>query len=332
MPLKRAPYSVPKEKQIRVIVDTDCNCEADDHFAVCHAIMTPKFEVKAVLAEHYGKDFSGTSVEDTQQQSYREACKLLTLMGLSGEIPVLEGCKAALSNETEYIESPASRFIVEEAMREDERPLFIVNQGAVTNLASACLMEPRIAGHMTAIWIGGAPYPEGGREFNLCNDILAANVLMDSGMELWQVPSNVYSTMKVSFAVLYDKLYSCGNVGRYMYDNMMRVNEIFVAYMEAVRAGDPGMSKGAKAAAFPGGESWQLGDSPGVGLMLTDHEGHYTLEGAPRFEPKTGRYFLRPENTHRIRVYHSVDSHFILEDFFAKLRYYYGDERQGEER
>lgn len=35
-------------------------------------------------------------------------------------------------------------------------------------------------------------------------------------------------------------------------------------------------------------------------------------------------YRLRPDSPHRIRVYHSVDRTFILEDFFAKLRYYFG--------
>lgn len=36
------------------------------------------------------------------------------------------------------------------------------------------------------------------------------------------------------------------------------------------------------------------------------------------------RYRLRPDSPRRIRVYHSVDRTFILEDFFAKLRYYFG--------
>lgn len=332
MPLKKAPYDIPDKKKIRVIIDTDCNCEADDHFAVCHAIMTPKFEIMAILAEHYGKDFSKTSVEGTEEKSYKEVHKLLKLMNLSGEIPVLEGCKAVLSNEREYVESEASRFIVQEAMKEDKRPLFIINQGAITNLASAYLMEPQIVGRITAIWIGGAPYPKGGREFNLCNDINAANVMMDSGIELWQVPSNVYSSMKVSFAMLYKQVYPYGKIGKYMYENVMRVNQIFVEHMATLMENDTSRSDAAKAAAFPGGESWQLGDSPGVGLLLTDHEGHYVMEGAPRFELTTGFYCLRPENKNKIRVYNYVDNTFILEDFFAKLQYYYDEKNEEEER
>ena len=46
-------YDVPEEKRIRVIVDTDAACEADDPFAIAHALMTKKFEVKAITAEHF---------------------------------------------------------------------------------------------------------------------------------------------------------------------------------------------------------------------------------------------------------------------------------------
>ena len=67
-----------------------------------------------------------------------------------------------------------------------------------------------------------------------------------------------------------------------------------------------------------------MGDSAAVGLLLSDHLRCFSLVGAPRIEPDGCRYRLRPDNPHRIRVYHSVDRTFILEDFFAKLRYYFG--------
>ena len=61
-----------------------------------------------------------------------------------------------------------------------------------------------------------------------------------------------------------------------------------------------------------------------VGLLLSDHLRCFSLVGAPRIEPDGCRYRLRPDSPRRIRVYHSVDRTFILEDFFAKLRYYFG--------
>ena len=35
-------YTVPHNKQIRVIIDTDAACEADDPFAIVQALLSPK--------------------------------------------------------------------------------------------------------------------------------------------------------------------------------------------------------------------------------------------------------------------------------------------------
>ncbi|MDF2514008.1 MAG: hypothetical protein K0S04_3874 [Herbinix sp.] len=317
--MKESLYSVPKSKQIRVIIDSDCDCEADDQYAIAHALMTPKFDVIGIIAAHFGK-------KESEEKSYREIHKILELMDLQGKIKVLHGCQESLPDEENYIASEGSQFIVEEARKEDSRPLFVVCQGAITNLANAYLMDSRIAERLTAIWIGGGNYPEGGWEFNLFNDINAANVVMDSSIELWQVPMKAYSLMKVSFSVLFEKVYPCGNIGKYLVENLMRVNEeVGKESLDDLDGifGDIKMSQGAKAAFYPGGESWQLGDSPVVGLMLLDHHGHYELQGAPRFN-QDGTYLLRDDNTHKIRVYHYVDSNFILNDFYSKLKYYYG--------
>ncbi len=326
--MKKAPYDVPASKKIRVILDTDCACEADDQYAVSHALMTPKFDVVGITAAHFNTMFGGATVAETAQKSFDEAQKVVDLMGLHDEVKVYHGCADVLPDEKTPVDSEASRFIIEEAMREDERPLFVAVRGAIPNVASAYLMKPEIADKFTIIWIGGGVYPEGGWEFNAGNDLTAANVIMDSPIELWQVPQNVYAMMKVSFAELYEKVYPYGEIGKYIVDYMVNhVNKGMMGDMSVQREKklmEAGYSRAAIRAMYPGGESWQVGDSPVVGLMLTDHAGHYTVEGAPRFEYGTCRYLLRPGNPRKIRVYNYVDSHFILEDFFAKIKYYFG--------
>lgn len=52
-------YKVPDSKKIRVIIDTDAACEADDQYAIAHALMTQKFIVKGITAEHFGAEFEG---------------------------------------------------------------------------------------------------------------------------------------------------------------------------------------------------------------------------------------------------------------------------------
>ena len=47
-------YEVPDDKKIRVIIDTDAACEADDPFAIAQALLIKKFIVKAVFAAHFG--------------------------------------------------------------------------------------------------------------------------------------------------------------------------------------------------------------------------------------------------------------------------------------
>ena len=51
---------------------------------------------------------------------------------------------------------------------------------------------------------GVETYP--GIEFNLRNDIAAANVVYDSDIPVWQVPSNVYSQVSVSYTELEEKI------------------------------------------------------------------------------------------------------------------------------
>ena len=327
--LKKAPYEVPAWRKLRVIIDTDCGCEADDHYAVAHQLMTPKFDVVGITAAHYWTRFGRPSTAASAEHSFREAQKVVDLMSLHDDVKVYHGCADQLPDEHTPVDSEASRFIIQEAMKEDDRPLVITVQGAITNVASAYLMKPEIASRILVVWIGGGVYPVGGMEFNAGNDINAANVIMDSPIELWQVPQNVYSMMKVSFATLYEKVYPYGDIGKALVEYMVKdINGMLNSpemgkEIEKLLAGAK-MSPGAFAAMYPGGENWQVGDSPVVGLLLTDHEGHYTIEGAPRFDKETCQYQLRPGNPRKIRVYNWVDSHFILDDFYAKLKYYFG--------
>lgn len=316
MKFKKAPYEVPECKKIKVICDTDAYCEGDDQYAIAHLLMTGKLEVLGFTAEHFDTLLldSKTGGNDSMQQSYDEICNVLELMGLREDYPVFKGVVDHLRDEKTPENTDAGKFIAEQAsgMKEGDN-LAVVAQGAISNVADALLINPEIADKMFVIWIGGGAYPEGSWEFNLNGDVNAVNVVLDSNVELWQVPCNVYSMMKVSFQELYEKVSHCGKIGKYLYENLLRVN---TKLCEIPLFG--GMST------YPGGESWQLGDSPVVGLLMTDHCYDYELMPAPRVDEE-GHYLLRPANERKIRVYNYVDHRMILENMFAKLKYYYGD-------
>src|SRR5690606_35546843 len=111
--------------------------------------------------------------------------------------------------------------IIDEAKKTGEGPLLVAFLGPLTDMASALLMDPSIADDdVTVIWIGGAPYgdvePEKWPEFNLSNDIAAANVVFRSGIDVWQVPWSTYVRTAVGYAELDEKVAPCGPLGRYL--------------------------------------------------------------------------------------------------------------------
>ncbi len=282
----------PREAKRRVIVNTDAKNEADDQYAIVHALLTPSFELHGIIPAHFGAGKSATSLQD----SHDETMLLLHLMGLEDDVRVEDGATHAMPDKETPVDSAGARFIIDEALKEDERPLHIAFYGPLTDMASALLLEPSIVErNIRVIWIGGGPWPSGGREYNLSNDIHAANLVMKSRLELWQVPKSAYRTMSVSTAELIEKVYPQGEIGKYLVEQLIKHN----------------------AATIPGMEFRSLGDSPCIGIIMDPESGTYSWRPAPTFDEQmhyihTGQY--RP-----IRVYENVNTRFIHEDLFAKL-------------
>lgn len=82
--MRSFPYPIPEEKKVRVILDTDCACEADDPYAIVHALLSPKISVTGICAEHFADRFG----PDSMEESYREILHVLDLAGLNGQVPV----------------------------------------------------------------------------------------------------------------------------------------------------------------------------------------------------------------------------------------------------
>lgn len=304
----KLPFDIPESKKIRLIINTDAKNEADDQFAIVHALLTPRFKIKGIIAAQFEKTASMMNRTDTMQQSYDEIQKVLSLMDLQGQVPVYKGAANALESVTEPQISEGAEAIVLEALKDDPSPLYVVFLGPLTDMASALLMEPSIADKLTVIWIGGGHYPEGGWEYNLLNDINAANVVFDSNVELWQVPHTVYTTMRVSIAELAYKVKPYGEIGSYLYQQLIDFNNWAAdAFQDSP---------------WPKGEMWSLGDSPAISLLLDDHEYGYDIVPAPRITEDM--YYVHDQKERMIRVYHYVDARFTLEDMFAKLALTYG--------
>jgi purine nucleosidase len=283
----------PPEKKSRVIVNTDAKNEADDQYAIVHAILTPSFDLHGILPAHFGTHKSATSLQD----SHDEVIRLLRLMDLDGKIRMADGAPRALPDEETPVPSPGAQLIIEEALRDDPRPLHVAFYGPLTDMASALLLEPRIAErNLRVVWIGGGPYPQGSREYNLSNDVHAANLVFRSRLEVWQIPSSVYRSVAVGYAELAERVSPHGALGRYLVEQLVEWNAANVQGPIEYRS---------------------LGDSPAVGVILYPDCGRWEWRPAPEFEPTM--HYRHTGRNRPIRVYETIDARFILEEFFAKL-------------
>ena len=199
--------------KIRVIICSDAKNEADDQYALVHALLSKKFIIKGLVAGHFRE--SGTN-----QMSYDEMVKLAKLTNTYGDYPIVLGADGKISDYQNYEVSAGTDLIIKEALKDDLRPLYVVNIGALTDLATALLKCPEIESKLTAIWVGGGRYPDGSHECNLNNDLLAANYVFASQVALWQIPSNAYKTTLVSLAQLKLRVKPMGALGKYLYDQL----------------------------------------------------------------------------------------------------------------
>lgn len=288
-------FEVSDKKRIRVIVDTDAACEADDPFAIAHALLSPKLIVEGITAEHF-------AVPGSVQQSLKEIQTVLQAMGK--DIPVFLGEEGALDAGADG-NSPAVDFMISQALKEDSHPLYVLAMGASTNVAAAFRKCPEMIRRVTVVWIGthGTHFGElPFREFNAGNDVKAANEVLQSGAKIWLIPSYVYSTMHIGLAEIQRRIYPYGAIGKHLFENMVAYNQTENAY-------------------WTQGESWSLGDSPAVAVTLNSGCGHFIEAPAPWVNEDTSS--SKKDDSPVVRIYSDVDSRYVLEDFISKLQLMY---------
>ena len=178
----------PPTGKFDMVLDTDAYNEIDDQFAISYALKAKeRINLKALYAAPFHNSRS-TGPKDGMEKSYDEIIKLLKFAG--EEVPVFKGSEAYLSAETQAVESAAARDLVARAAQyTTEKPLYVVAIGAITNVASALIMDPAIAEKIVVVWLGGQSFEwfDNG-EFNCRQDVAAARVVYDSGAPLVILP------------------------------------------------------------------------------------------------------------------------------------------------
>jgi purine nucleosidase len=252
------PFAPMMGPRGRVLVVNDLSGDADGLVAAAHAVLSPSAQVRGIVGT------AARQPAESAQRSTELAEEMLRLMSLSGTIPVHRGADRPLTGPNAPADCPGARAIVAEAMRESELPLYVTVGGGLTEIASALLLEPRIAERLTVIWIGGNPHDVGGPEYNFNLDREAARFIFNEALvPLWQVTSKAYGTCYVSMTELQAHVAPCGALGAWLYAK--------------IAEGYPGFTR---IGANPG-ETWSMGDNPLV--LLTALTGWLPNSRTPPF-------------------------------------------------
>ncbi|WP_297095640.1 nucleoside hydrolase [uncultured Draconibacterium sp.] len=310
---KSINYSEFIDARVRVIIDNDFGGDPDGLFQLAHHLLSPGVEVNGIIGS---KQYAGGFYDAPGDAKF--SCKmvneLLAAMELSERYSVYEGASSELPDTLTPVVTEGAEAIVREAMRNDtEKPLYVVCGAGLTNIASAFLMEPKIAERLTLIWIGGTEYegiavpPPGASkrwEYNTGIDVKACQVVFNlSSIPIWQIPRDAYRQALTSYSELIYKVKGKGETGNYLVGRLEHLMEQAKKTL---------------------GEAYVLGDSPLV--LLT------ALQTSWESDPASSKYVLKPaptvsdsgmfmENTtgREIRVYYDLDIRLMFEDFFAKL-------------
>ncbi len=301
--------------RMRVIVDNDYGGDPDGLFMLAHMLMSPSVEIRAVVGSHL-REGDGFDPSDQQAvNAVQQAKKLMEVMGVEQDIPVVQGSNTGMVDESTPIKTDAVDFIIQEARRTDtELPLFVVCGGGLTEIASALLTAPDIADKLTLVWIGGPEYtdisipPPGYStpEYNLNIDINAGQAVFNqTEVMIWQVPRNAYRQPILSYAELVLKVKPLGETGAYltglMEDLMRRINP----YVNM-------------------GETYIYGDNPLV--LLTALQSPWESDPSSSFYAIRESPLINDDGIYQfnhagrpIRVYYDLDVELLFNDFLAKL-------------
>lgn len=277
----------------RVIIDNDFCGDPDGLFQLAHSLMCGEtLDIRAIIGGHLSK---GDGDEPYSTKSCQKAEQLLKIMGLTGKYSVLKGSEKPMLD-YKPIPSEGCKAILDEALQcSKDSPLYVLCGGALTNIASALMLKPEIEDRIVLIWIGGTEGgADGGYEFNLSMSIPAARFVFDSTtVRVWQVPYKAYRQCVYTLAEMRDKVLPCGRLGKFLYDETMKMIDEFRDHLNINMHG-----------------MYILGDSPLALFGLTGF-----LD-----DPMSSEYKTIIKNSRPILLFTRLDTRLMFSDFESRLR------------
>ena len=289
--------------RIDVVLDTDAYNEIDDQFAIAYMLLKKdKLNVKAICAapfEHRPRTLACEGVE----QSYNEIIKLLKLMDMPEMAEnVFMGAGNFLKDEASYEKTPASEEMVRLArLYTPENPLYIVAIGAITNVASAILMDECVKENCVIVWLGGHSHDwhKGADEYNMTQDIAAARVVLDSGIPFVQLPCvGVVDRFYTTKPELEYWLKGKNKISDYLCENTIAAAERYAS-----------------------GKPWSrvIWDVTAIGWLLNENDRLMYHKLVPAPIPEYDKNYSFDESRHLIRCVTYINRDALITDLFETL-------------
>lgn len=290
--------SVPNGR-IDVVLDTDAYNEIDDQFAIAYLLKSKdKLTTKALYAAPFLNDKS-ISPEDGMNRSYDEIIKILSLMGENAE--VYRGSVRYLDDETTPVISDAAKDLANRAEAySPENPLYVVAIGAITNVASAILLNPKVAENTVVVWLGGhALHYHHTQEFNMRQDVAAARVVMGSGVPFVQLPCmGVVSSFTVSKPELEFWLKGKNDLADYLAQNTIKEADSYAQGMAWTRV---------------------IWDVTAVAWLLNDEERFMESRVITTPVPTYDNFYATDYNGYPMRYVYNINRDNLMTDLFQKI-------------
>jgi purine nucleosidase len=304
---------------LRIVIDTDAANEIDDQFALAWALRSPKqLQVEAIYATPFSfahrrslypqaspNAVPFNSPDVGMQRSFDEIVKVQTLLGLKNKVPSFRGSPAYLASLDKPIASETAAHLISTALAMPfEEPLYVVALGCVTNIASALLLAPEIARKIVVVWTSGFPShaPHTNHSFNLEQDLLASQWLLDSGVPLVYLPGyHVGAQLRLSLAEMERYVQPCGEIGRYLH--FLFTNNPLWPIL-----GQDGSKP----------HSWVIWDVINIAWLLNPAWVPSEIVCTPRLGDD--KHWQPDASRHPMREAHAVQRDAIFNDFFEKLK------------
>ncbi len=206
--------------KISMVLDTDTYNEVDDQFAVAYAVRAAQagtIDLEAIYAAPF--ENKGYSYAEGMELSFQEIHRVLDLLhSPEYKNKVFRGAVKTVTKDTPSPSAASEHLIRLAKNHTPTNPLYVVAIGAITNVASALMMAPEIAENIVVVWLGcnSLHWPIN-REFNVCQDRTAAQLVFNCGVPLVLMPAyNVVAGMVTSIYELEHYLDGKSDIGTYL--------------------------------------------------------------------------------------------------------------------